>query len=183
MTSAITTTNRLELRPFSPQSLLALVESEAAFERVFGLPPAPGLRGFFASGEIAPQWFEMLRQATAADPWTFGFAVIDRASGSVIGSAGFKGAPREGMVEVAYGLVPSFEGKGCATEALRQLIGFAVQDGRVKLLRAHTLPARNASTRVLQKNGFLHQGEVIDPDDGPVWRWERPAHRDVKGPV
>ena len=34
----------------------------------------------------------------------------------------------------------------------------------------------NASTRVLTKCGFRHIGQVIDPEDGPVWRWER--HRD-----
>jgi ribosomal-protein-alanine N-acetyltransferase len=175
VSSSITNTSRLELRPFTPQSLLALVESEAAFERVFGVPPAPGLRGFFASGEIPPQWFELLRQAPGADPWTFGFAVVDRASHVVVGSAGFKGVPNAGVAEVAYGIVPSFENQGYATETLGELINFAAKDGRVKTLRAHTLPARNASTRVLQKNGFLHQGEVIDPDDGAVWRWERPS--------
>ncbi|MGH7631966.1 MAG: hypothetical protein ACREOF_21740 [Gemmatimonadales bacterium] len=31
---------------------------------------------------------------------------------------------------------------------------------------------RNASARVLEKLGFRRLGEVIDPEDGPVWRWE-----------
>ena len=30
-----------------------------------------------------------------------------------------------------------------------------------------------ASTRVLTKCGFSRIGEVIDPDDGLVWRWEK----------
>jgi|SRR6267378_2525891 len=38
---------------------------------------------------------------------------------------------------------------------------------------AHTLPLSNPSTRVLQKCGFRHIGAVVDPEDGPVWRWER----------
>ena len=39
--------------------------------------------------------------------------------------------------------------------------------------RAHTLPTPNASTRVLAKCCFQYIGEVIDPEDGLVWRWER----------
>jgi hypothetical protein len=26
---------------------------------------------------------------------------------------------------------------------------------------------------VLEKNGFRFVGEAEDPEDGPVWRWER----------
>jgi hypothetical protein len=43
----------------------------------------------------------------------------------------------------------------------------------VKLIRAHTLPQINASTRILTKCGFDRIGEMIDPEDGLVWRWER----------
>jgi RimJ/RimL family protein N-acetyltransferase len=42
----------------------------------------------------------------------------------------------------------------------------------VRLVRAHTLPESNASTRVLTNCGFRKTAEVVDPDDGPVWRWE-----------
>ncbi len=38
---------------------------------------------------------------------------------------------------------------------------------------AHTCPEPNASTRVLTKCGFRRVGEVMDPDDGLVWRWEK----------
>jgi RimJ/RimL family protein N-acetyltransferase len=37
---------------------------------------------------------------------------------------------------------------------------------------AQTLPEVNASTRVLQKLGFVHRGTVAHPKDGPVWKWE-----------
>jgi hypothetical protein len=30
---------------------------------------------------------------------------------------------------------------------------------------------------VLRKNGFEFIGDVVEPDDGPVWRWERAAQR------
>jgi len=165
---------RIELRPFSPGDLLALIEGTDAFQRSFGGPAADGLRSFYVSGEVSEKWLDQLRQTPQADPWTLGFAVVERASGLVIGSAGFKGPPdAEGVVEAAYGIVPPFEGKGFATEALRGLVAFASRDHRVRVLRAHTLPTENASTRVLSKNGFHKLGEVIDPEDGRVWRWER----------
>lgn len=40
------------------------------------------------------------------------------------------------MVEIAYGIVPSFEGRGYATEAARALIHFALETGDVTLIRA-----------------------------------------------
>ena len=165
---------RLELRPFSSSDLLALIEGPEAFQRSFGRPAADGLRSLFVSGEISDKWFEQLRQTSQRDPWTIGFAVVERASGLAIGSAGFKGPPdTAGVVEAAYGIVPAFEGRGFATEALRELVAFASRDDRVRAIRAHTLPAENASTRVLLKNGFSKLGEVVDPEDGRVWRWER----------
>ena len=42
----------------------------------------------------------------------------------------------------------------------------------MRLVRAHTLPHENASTRVLTKCKFSCVGEVMGPEDGLVWRWE-----------
>ena len=146
--------------------------------RIAGYEPANELRDFYAAArsQVSPKWLAGLRESTAPDPWVHGFFIIERARGEVIGTAGFKGPPdREGMVEIAYGVVPSVEGRGYATEAAGALVRFAAGDERVRLIRAHTLPEANASTRVLRKCGFMHVGEVVDPEDGSVWRWERPA--------
>jgi [ribosomal protein S5]-alanine N-acetyltransferase len=169
-------TVRLRLIPFSPAHLLALIESDEAFAERFGLRPAEGLRSFFLSGDVSPTWLERLRAASdcGPDPWAYGFAVVQHDGGVVIGSVGFKGPPDEdGVVEIAYGIVPRFEGRGFATEAAAAGVKFAFADGHVRLVRAHTRPTPNASTRVLLKCGFVRTGEVVDPEDGPVWRWER----------
>ncbi len=173
-------TAHLRLILYSPDQLLALIEgeieSDERFEERFGLPPAEGLREFLsgAADEVSPAWLAKLRASSSADPWEFGFAVVHRESRSGIGNVGFKGPPdEEGMVEIAYGIVPVFQGRGYATQAAEAGVAFAFRDGRVRLVRAHTLPTPNASTRVLQKCGFAHIGEVVDPEDGLVWRWER----------
>ncbi len=168
----------LVLKPYSPEHLLALIEGQQHFEECFGLPAAEGLREFILSDDVSPAWLAQLRKSAAPDPWVHGFAIIHREDRLVIGNVGFKGPPDDdGMVEIAYGIVPAFQGRGYATEAAEAGIAFAFADERVRLVRAHTLPTINASTRVLEKCAFMHTGQVEDPDDGPVWRWERARGR------
>lgn len=170
----MTETHRVRLQAFSPEDLLALIEGVPQFEARMGLSVAEGLREFFVSGEVSPAWLERLRSAKAPDPWSHGFAVVEREGGSAIGTAGFKGPPDpEGIVEIAYAIVPGHQGRGYATEAAEALVAFSFNDPRVRLVRAHTLPTSNASTRVLAKCGFTKVGEVTDPEDGLVWRWQR----------
>lgn len=76
-------------------------------------------------------------------------------------------------VEIAYGISPEYQGTGLATEAARGLVERALARGDVQTVRAHTLREVNASTRVLVKCGFQQVGEAVDPDEGPVWRWEK----------
>jgi RimJ/RimL family protein N-acetyltransferase len=91
-----------------------------------------------------------------------------------VGRCGFKGPPdASGMVEIAYGMNPEDQGCGYATEAAAALVSYAFDDEKVRVVRAHTLPELNASGRVLSKCGFRQMGEVMDPEDGLVWRWER----------
>lgn len=167
-------TLRLTLVPCSPEHILALIDQPERFEELVGMHAAEGLRGLYTSDEVSPNWLAALRDSSGPDPWRHGFFVVHRDTRSVIGSAGFKGPPdSSGMVEIGYGIVPSFEGQGYATEAAAALIGFAFASGRVRLVRAHTLPTSNPSTRVLVKCGFRRTGTVVDPDDGPLWQWER----------
>ena len=167
-------TARLRLLPLAPAELLALCGGVAQFETLTGLRAADGLRAFFVSGDVSPAWLDQLRASTEYDPWRHGFAVVEGDGDTVVGVASFKGPPDgDGVVEIAYGIVPAYEGRGYATEAAAALVDFARCDARVRVVRAHTLPERNASTRVLTKCGFELLGEVIDPEDGLVWRWER----------
>ena len=166
----------LRLIPYTPAALLALREGVTQFEQRLGIRAAEGLREFMTSDEVSPEWIARLREADAADPWLHGFAVVHRQSHCVIGSAGFVGPPDEqGVVEIAYGIVPSFQGRGYATQTAAALVGFALSCPKVRTLCAHTLPQPGASPRVLAKCGFRHVGEVVHPQDGRVWRWELAA--------
>ena len=169
-------TQNLELVLHAPQHFLALIEGPECYEQSFGIPAAAGFREMFVSGEVSPAWLAQLQVATAADPWTFGFAIVHSAGRIVIGAASFKGPPgADGVVEIAYGIVPAYRGQGFATEAAQALIGFAfaIASGQVRVIRAHTLPEPNASTKVLAKCGFNRVAEIVDPEDGLVWRWDK----------
>ena len=167
-------TKNLKLVPHAPEHLLALISGAGEYEKSFGHGPAQGLRDFFVSADVSPDFLAGLRSATSADPWTHGFALVHLASGLVVGCGGFKGPPgADGTVEIAYGVVPDYQGKGYATEAAQALVDYGFSDSRVRVVIAHTLPESNASGRVLTKCGFKHIGEVIDPEDGLVWRWEK----------
>ena len=149
-------TQRLTLVPQTLAEVRAMIDGMSSSDRA----------------EVSPQWLALLDDPAAA-AWTLGFAIVERASGAAVGNCGFKGPPVDGMVEIAYGISPEFQGRGYATEAAGALANHAASSEDVRVVRAHTLPGPNASTRVLEKCGFRCLGEVIDPEDGLVWRWER----------
>lgn len=151
-------TPNLELLLQSPDQVRAMIDA---------LPPSE-------RREVSPDWLARISSSAVPDPWLHGFAVVERASGSAVGSAVFKGPPdEEGTVEIAYGIAPEHRGKGFAIEAAAALTRFAFAAGQVRIVRAHTRPETTPSTSVLAKCGFRKVGEVIDPEDGLVWRWQR----------
>jgi GNAT superfamily N-acetyltransferase len=91
----------------------------------------------------------------------FGYYLI-LLEGTVVGGIGFHGPPRQGVVEVGYGVVPSARGQGVATEALRRLIGVAGELGGVKTVCGRTSADNLASQGVMLGVGMSYVGR--DPD-------------------
>ena len=108
-------------------------------------------------------------------PWA-GYIAIDTSDDRAIGTCAFKSPPgADRAVEIAYFTFPDDEGRGYGGAMAAELIAIAAVDEAVTIVRAHTLPEVNASGSILTRLGFANLGTVIDPDDGPVWRWERPT--------
>jgi [ribosomal protein S5]-alanine N-acetyltransferase len=122
--------------------------------------------------EVAKAYVELYDRVPSTPPW-IGYLSEDEASGVIVGSCGFKGACQDGMVEIAYFSFPGYEQRGFASEMARLLTDLALREPDVQIVRAHTLPEENASVRILRRLGFAHLRTVEDPEDGPVWRWER----------
>lgn len=121
--------------------------------------------------DVAQQTLALVAAVPRESPWG-GYLAVDAEQRWVVGTCTFKTGPRDdGSVEIAYFTFPAFEGQGFATAMAHKLIAVARAAPPVRRVVAHTLPQRNASTRVLEKAGMQYVGEVEDPEDGWVWRW------------
>ncbi len=89
--------------------------------------------------------------------------VVERRTGLVVGGIGFAGPPQHGEVEVGYGIVPSRQRRGYATEAVLMMAALAWRDPEVTAVIARTESGNVASRRVLDKAGFrqVAAGEEI----------------------
>ena len=121
--------------------------------------------------QVSSEWLVLLESSSEQDPWIHGFCCVND-DGVHVGLGSFKGPPVDGIVEIAYAIAPKYQGKGYASAAARALAAHAFESGQVRTVRAHTLPDGFASQRVLIKSGFRKVGEVVEPDDGLVWRFE-----------
>ena len=145
---------------------LVLESSEAVLARIDALSPDE-------RAEVSPEWLDRVRSSTTPSPWTHGLAIIERSSEAIVGSCGFKGPPdADGVVEIAYALDPAYQRRGFAREAAGSVCDYALGAGGARIVRAHTKSGDGASARVLTACGFEMIGEVVDPEDGVVTRWE-----------
>ncbi|OHV35690.1 acetyltransferase [Pseudofrankia sp. EUN1h] len=90
--------------------------------------------------------------------------VIEQDSGLVIGGIGLFWPPTDGRVEIGYGIVPSRQGRGYATEAVIALTEFAFTLPSVRTVFANVERPNPASIRVLVKSGFRHhhtEGDTV----------------------
>jgi [ribosomal protein S5]-alanine N-acetyltransferase len=161
---------KIQLLPLTADLLAAMGEDPAAALRGLATVP-PGSSDFLKL--VATMSRDFYLRVGAQPPWT-GYLGVDQDTAEVVGTCGFKGNPNAaGEVEIAYGTMKPFEGRGVATAMAQQLTAIALHEPSVRFAIAHTLPEGKASGRVLAKSGYKLVGEVIDPEDGKVWRWAR----------
>lgn len=105
------------------------------------------------------------------DPTMIGWGlwlIVVRDRRSVIGSAGFKGKPSpDGVIEIGYGIAPSFRRQGYTFEAARALCQWAFAQPGVRRLTAEALYHNAGSIRILQKLGLRYTHR-----DGQYTKWE-----------
>ena len=80
--------------------------------------------------------------------------VVERDTGLVVGGAGFFGPPQDGEVEIGYGIVPSRQRRGYATEAVQAMVADVLQMDDVHTVTANVDLDNPASIRVLRKCGM-----------------------------
>jgi RimJ/RimL family protein N-acetyltransferase len=156
----------LHVEPATVAHLELLDAGDDAFRAEFGWSVTDGYVEFPGVIEHA-----LATLRSGADPRWATYLIVHDTDAALIGIGGFKGAPVDGTVEIGYAIAPVYRKQGHATSAARAFVEIARADG-VRTVVAHTLPEHNASTKVLTRCGFDHVGDAVDPDEGPVWRWD-----------
>ena len=90
------------------------------------------------------------------------FFVFDLSGRTLMGAITLSNV-RRGVAEtgtLGYWVGQPFAGLGVATAAVQAMTGFAFRSVRLHRLEASCLPANMASRRVLEKAGFLKEGEA-----------------------
>lgn len=145
------------------------VQNPTALEERLGVRVASGWEEFADAMRISRD--KLCANPALAGWWTH--LVLVGEPPIVAGVCGYTGPPTaESVVEIAYGIAPTYQGQGLASLAAAELTRRAFCDLRVRVVCAHTLPEHNASTRILEKLGMSFVGFANDVDAGPVWRWE-----------
>jgi ribosomal-protein-alanine N-acetyltransferase len=146
----------------------AAMEGDDALAGALGCAVVPGWVLF--TGALAAT-----RDSLAADPAGAEWGARLFLAGEppeLVGWGGYKGPPRDGVVELGYEIATGRWGQGLATGAARAMLAEAFADRGVTAVIAHTLRERNASTRVLEKVGFRFDGESVE-NGQDVWRFRR----------
>ncbi|MBW3664728.1 MAG: GNAT family N-acetyltransferase [Actinobacteria bacterium] len=155
----------IRVEPARREWVAALSQGDAQFTERFGPQVEPGWEGF-------PETLPILLAASEPDKSAaWGPHLFFDGDGVLVGNGGWKGPPVNGESELGYAVAPGVRGRGIATAAVRVLLARAREAG-LRTAAAHTLAEESASTAVLRRCGFTKVSEVIDPEDGVVWRWE-----------
>ena len=159
-------TDRLLLRPFA--------EGDAADLYGYARDPRVGPPAGWLPHKSQAESLEIIRTVFAA-PNTF--ALVDKPSGRVIGSAGFTGKARPEFPapndELGYALSADFWGRGLMPEAVEALLRYAFSELGLAAVWCSHYTDNPRSRRVIEKSGFSFrfEGRILDGPTGA----EKPA--------
>ena len=163
--SLVLRTPRLELVPCTRELVLAEEAGVSALAAALGVVkpkhwPPP------LNDKNSQEW---VRKQLETDPaiagWVLWYFVLLGTPRQLIGNGGFKGRPKNGLVEAGYSVLPDFQGNGYATEATRALIRWALSHPEVDRVAAETLPSLGPSLNVMKKCGMKYVGKGA-PEEG-----------------
>lgn len=167
MTDAVIATSRLRLIPATEAHLRASLEGRDQLAAAVGCAvPASWPPEHFDAAAVRFT-LDWLRRYPRDAQWGFYYVELPAEGGgpgTLVGAGGFKGAPdADGIVEIGYSVLPDFQRKGYALEAVNGWVQFAFSQPKVRMICAHTLATALPSIGVLKKAGFRQTGSGYDP--------------------
>ena len=146
---AVLETKRIWLRPFE--------ERDAEDLYAYAKDPRVGPAAGWKAHESVEESREIIRTVFAA-PHVF--AVVDKESGKVIGSAGFVGRKYDNTYtasdEIGYALSPDFWGRGIMPEVVAELIRYGFAERQLDAIWCGHYEENLRSKRVVEKSGFTY---------------------------
>jgi RimJ/RimL family protein N-acetyltransferase len=158
------TTERLRLRRSRPEDAerIAAYRSDPEVGRFQGWDRTD-VEGIRAEIE------EMGRRLPGEPGWVQ-LSLEDRQLGELVGDVGLSPAEGEpGVVKLGYTVAPEFQGRGYATEAVRELVAYAFNVLGAERIRIYADGDNVASHRVAEKAGLRLIERFRHEEDGEVW--------------
>lgn len=135
-------TKRLLLSPMSDEEMEQLIQK--------------------TTDEELKQAYQEMLDGSVKEPekrlWYTAWKICLKENGDFVGDMCFKGPTKGHSVEIGYGLVEKYMGKGYATEAVKELIEWAFTQEDIYFVEAETAPDNIASKRILEKLSFQPDG-------------------------
>lgn len=158
-------TTRLHLIPFTLKMVKSAINGRAKLAEVLGVTVPESWPNEDFCG-ILPLIADNLLDNPSLTEW--GRIIIHKSENTLIGDIGFKGLrDATGTVEIGYGIVPSHQRQGYASEAAKAMVNWAFTQSGVQRVTAECLTENISSIRVLEKIGMQHTGIQND-----VIMWE-----------
>jgi RimJ/RimL family protein N-acetyltransferase len=158
-------TPHLILRPFT-------LDDAGAFLPLISLPEIIRYTGDAPASSVA-EAREALRRRPLSDYAEHGYgrmAVIEKASGRLVGFSGLKYVAELDEVDVGYRFLPDCWGKGYATESARAVMEQGARVHGIARIVGTVHPDNPASGRVLEKLGLRFERVLAPDDDGLAFR-------------
>ncbi|KPB03271.1 GNAT family N-acetyltransferase [Bacillus sp. CHD6a] len=150
MNKYIFESERLILRVFEPEDVKYL-------ERIWGDEEVMGLCAGATPHEMLPKVIEYYARCQEEKGLSV-YAVVEKVSGIVIGTAGFNVKDSLEKVELIYHFAKSYWGRGYASEAGSACVDVAKSNNSALCLFASADPTNKSSLRILEKIGFEFKG-------------------------
>jgi RimJ/RimL family protein N-acetyltransferase len=155
-------TRNLILRPFT-------LDDAEAYLPLISLPEIIRYTGDTPASSVE-EAREVLRTRPLSDYAAHGYgrmAVIEKASGRLVGFSGLKYVAELGEVDIGYRFLPDCWGKGYATESARAVMEQGAREHGITRIVGTVHPDNPASGKVLEKLGLRFE-RVLDPDESGV---------------
>lgn len=150
----VLTTPRLTLRSIEPSDV----------ERIFRIQSDPEVTRYFGRGPDGSIADSERRIATllagVRENTSIRWGITLEESGELVGTGGFwRWNKPHRWAEIGYELLPALWNRGIMTEALRAVLRFGFESMDLHRVEAHIDPENRASARVLERLGFVLEGQ------------------------